>query len=138
MKGKVRCRCYKCQIQQDANRKSETCPNCGKPWKYYVLLWRDGHRIWVGANARGVPLRTYDQADQILSAIRYEITRGIFDLSRYVKKAQKRYLFPEAASAYFDHIEKRSRLTGRPRAYTIYCVKLSFRNHLSFPWSLPP
>lgn len=121
MKGAIRARCHKCCKDWPADPRVPFCSVCGRPLAYRIDIHHDSYRIRISHDARGLPIRSWHLADQVLHAVRYEITQGVFDPSRYVKQEQTKFLFPHAWNDYLEDERNRpihkGTLEGKKWAY---------------------
>jgi len=105
-----------------AIRTKEKCPKCGgkftgrplrcpscltTPKKYFVdFSWPGQGRIKLYTDQHGYPLDSWERANRLLTAIRYEIDQGKFDPKEYIKKEQKAFAFKNYAQQWLERREK--------------------------------
>ena len=92
-----------------AVRTKEKCPRCGgkfageplrcpscltTPRRYFVdFSWPGQGRIKLYTDQQGYPLDSWERANRLLTAIRYEIDQGKFDPEEYIKKEIQSFRF---------------------------------------------
>jgi integrase len=75
------------------------------------IFWPGQGRIKLYTDQQGYPLDSWERAQRLLNAIRYEIDQGKFDPREYVKQQLKGLQFDNYASAW---LERRKAEVGRP------------------------
>jgi len=92
-----------------AVRTKEKCPRCGGkfegeplrcpscltvPRRYFVdFFWPVQGRIKLYSDQQGYPLDSWERANRLLTAIRFEIDQGKFDPKEYIKREHKGFVF---------------------------------------------
>ena len=92
-----------------AVRTKEKCPRCGgkfageplrcpscltTPKRYFVdFSWPGQGRVKLYSDKQGYPLDSWERANRLLTAIRYEIDQGKFDPKEYIKKEIRSFIF---------------------------------------------
>ena len=101
-------------------RTKETCPTCNgqfqhifklgfickkcktQPRRFYVDLAYGGQRIKVYSDHRGHSLDSYNLTLETLTRINSEIKDGLFDPSKYIKKAQVEFYVKTKLDEYYE------------------------------------
>jgi integrase len=106
-----------------AVRTKEKCPKCGGkyaggplrcpscltvPRRYFVdIFWPGQGRIKLYTDQQGYPLDSWERANRLLTAIRYEIDQGKFDPREYVKKEVRALRFENYVHCWLERMEAR-------------------------------
>jgi integrase len=76
--------------------------------KYFVdFFWPGQGRIKLYSDQQGYSLDSWERANRLLNAIRYEIDRGKFDPKEYVKREFKAFQFANYLQAWLNRQESR-------------------------------
>ncbi len=76
---------------------SPVCPRCQiRPHRYFIHLWWKGNWKFY-TDPQGYPLDSYARTEQLLSTIRYQISKGKFDPADFAARELKNYQFENYA-----------------------------------------
>lgn len=104
-----------------AIRTKERCPVCGgkftgellvcqkcrtAPRRFYLDLPWQGQKIKLYSDQDGYPLDSYDRAARLLSHVRYQIDREIFDPRNYVKRDVRALRFGVYSASWLERKTK--------------------------------
>ncbi len=83
-----------------------TCPSCLTiPTRYYIDLYRKGHpRLKIYTDKLGRPIRSWSDANIVISSVRYEITENPknFNQANYRAKNLKKFKFETRIKAWLE------------------------------------
>lgn len=125
-------------------RTKEKCPRCGgkfageplrcqacytQPSRLYLDLPWHGQKIKLYSDQDGYPLDSYDRAARLLSHVRYEIDRGLFDPKNYVKRDVRGLLLENYLAAWLDRKTLEAERGQLSRSY-LHSVKVYLRRYI--------
>ena len=125
-------------------RTKERCPKCGgkffgeplrcqacftQPARLYLDLPWQGQKIKLYSDQDGYPLDSYDRAARLLSHVRYEIDRGLFDPKNYVKRDVRGLLLENYIAAWLDRKTLEVERGQLSRSY-LHSVKVYLRRYV--------
>jgi len=100
-------KCPKCRKAFKETAYGFVCPKCkGKPAKYYLDFYLNGHRYRIFCNNRGDAFSDYHSTKKYAALIQYEIDRGTFDPSKWVRSRLEEFLFKNLAEQYLSERKK--------------------------------